>query len=300
MSDSRTGGAYLRSFWNMILSAMGVMPYAPASYGSFATSIVGKVFALVNFGFSLELSLPPLESQVIQPMQPRTAPRSEADVLFGYKFPVKIGDKERPYDGVVAYFDSDNTSTGKTNWDVLHSYFTADGTPEAHDPRVSILPENFETLGPYYVEPEDPLVNNSFADSHASNFRVKTMLLDPFTPLHLYTPILPIKSLKLPEWSVQTALEKMSAFFHVGPVLITRDVPTTYDSAKAVSADDWVKKQLDHTVNPEAAGIRLPISVGKKGSWNWLQPYPLSDAGDGKKHYNALDVGEDGKNSLPL
>lgn len=295
MSDSTTGGPYLRSFSDMIFSAMDLMPYAPASYGSFATSIIGKVFALVNVGFSLELSLPPLESQVIPPLQPPPAGPSDADLLLSYEFPVKIGDKERPYDGVVGYFDSDNTTTGKTTWTKLHSYFTANGTPETHDPRVSILPENFETISPYYVEPEGPLMNGSFAASHAANLNVKTMLLDPFTPLHLYTPILPIKSLRLSAWCIQSALEKMSAFFHVGPVLITRDVASAYDATKAVSADDWAKKQLENAVSPDTADIRLPIAVGRKGSWNWLQPYPLSDAGDGKRRYNALQVGEEGK-----
>jgi hypothetical protein len=39
---------------------------------------------------------------------------------------------------------------------------------------------------------------------------VKTLLIDPYTPLHLYSAILPIKSLKLPGWSLEGAMRNMS------------------------------------------------------------------------------------------
>ena len=194
----------------MITAAVETMPFAPAEYAAYSTSIVGKPFALVNAGFSLELALPPLESQITPPKQLNTDASPAADILFGYKFPVKIGDKDRPYDGVVGYFDSDNTTKGSTNWDMLHSYFTADGISKPGDPRLQILPENFDTLSPYYIEPEGPLKNGSFVESHATKFMIKTLLIDPYTPLHLYSPILLIKSLKLPAWTVQTAFQKMS------------------------------------------------------------------------------------------
>jgi hypothetical protein len=42
------------------------------------------------------------------------------------------------------------------------------------------------------------------------------------------------------------------------------------------------------------ADLRLPIPSASKGIWSWLQPYPDADAAGGR-HYNALDVGEDGK-----
>ncbi len=47
--------------------------------------------------------------------------------------------------------------------------------------------------------------------------------------------------------------------------------------------------------------MRLPIRGGKKGLWNWLQPYQVestaADVAEGadavETKYNALDVGED-------
>jgi hypothetical protein len=81
-------------------------------------------------------------------------------------------------------------------------------------------------------------------------------------------------------------------------VLLTQDIPGTYDPDKAIAADDWVQNQLSQDANPESAPIKLPIAMGRKGAWEWLQPYPFpEDRGDGKRHYNAHDVGQ-GKSFL--
>jgi hypothetical protein len=310
MTDLTTGAAYLRSFWDMITSSIEHMPFAPGDYAAYATSIVGKPFALVNAGFSLELALPPLESQISKEQQPAVPGASGADTLFSYKFPVKVGDKERLFDGVVGYFDTQNTSTLSTNFDSLHTYFTADGNPEPGDPRLGIEPSNFELLSPYYIDPDPSSLIGSYRAAHAARLKVKTMLIDPYTSLHLYTPILPIKSFKLSSWTVQNALQKMSkfslldsdvaltvtpgAFFRVGPILHTTNLPTEYDPAKAVSAETWARKQQEFSAGRDAPPISLPIGGGKKGQWNWLQPY-VTDEATGKRQYNALDVGEEGR-----
>jgi hypothetical protein len=39
---------------------------------------------------------------------------------------------------------------------------------------------------------------------------VKTVLMDPYTPIHLYSGILPIKSLQLPLWTMQKPMKNMS------------------------------------------------------------------------------------------
>jgi hypothetical protein len=200
---------YLRAFWDMITQATENMPYAPPEYSAYASSIVGKPLALTNAGFSLELATSPLLSQVTLPLA-RAGP-SEAETLFAYKFPIKIGDAERPFDGIVGYFDTDNTTTGSTDWLNLHTYSVAKPPAAPGDPRTLIEPESFPTLSPYYVEPDDGrLKDGSFAASHAANLVVKTVLIDPYTSLHVYTPILPITSLQLPSWTVQAALQKMS------------------------------------------------------------------------------------------
>ena len=88
-------------------------------------------------------------------------------------------------------------------------------------------------------------------------------------------------------------------------MLLTKDVPTKYDATKPLSTETWLQRQRERVVDPATAPIRLPIGGGKKGVWEWLQPYVMQDEQDGetKRKYNALDVGEEGKkheSSLPL
>lgn len=208
MTDA-TGPVYLRAVFDVIVAAVETMPYAPADYAAYSTSIIGKPLALVNVGVSLELAIPPLESQSTRPPKLDPSTPSGADILFSYNFPIKIGDKDRPYDGMVGYFETDNTTSGATTWEKLYTYFPASGATQPGDPRSSIEPSSFPSLSPYYVDPAGPLKNNSFRAAHATKYQVKTMLIDPYTPFHIYSPILPIQSLRLPAWAVQRALQKI-------------------------------------------------------------------------------------------
>ncbi|KAL8927115.1 MAG: hypothetical protein Q9208_002499 [Pyrenodesmia sp. 3 TL-2023] len=296
LSD-RNGGIYLRSFFQMITSAIETMPHAPPDYAAYATSIVGKPLALVEVGFSLELAHALLRSQIVpsppEPLGP--AAPTEPQPLLSYKFPIKIGDADRPFDGVVGFFDN---TDGVTDWGKLHTYFTSPSptaTLEDEDPRVPILPENFDTLSPFYTAPDDFTSSADYVTAKAEKLLVKTVLMDPYTPLHMYTPILPITSLQLPAWTVQRALERMSAFFRLGPVLLTKDVPARYDSSNPLDTETWMEKQREGETEPGTAKIRLPIGGGKKGNWEWLQPYQVEQegSGGGERKYNALDVGEE-------
>ena len=284
----------------MISRAIETMPHAPADYAAYATSIIGKPLALVNVGFSLELASPPLRSTAVSsppsPLEPAVS--TDPPPLLEYKFAIKIGDADRPFDGVVGFFDD---SAGDTDWTHLHTYFTS-SAPSEGDPRKFIKPENFDTLSPHYVNPADFPTSSAYVAAKTSNLLVKTMLIDPYTPLHVYTPILPIKSLQLPAWTVQRALEKMSTFFHLGPILLTKNLPTVYDETKPLDAETWMRRQREKETEQATAKIRLPIGGGQKGSWEWLQPYRVqSDDGlEDERKYNAFDVGEDGEPLLNL
>lgn len=290
------GAVYLRSFFEMVSRAIETMPYAPADYAAYATSIIGKPLALVNVGFSLELATSPLRGTTVPSPPSLLGPAIPTDPapLLDYKFPIKIGDADRPFDGVVAFFDN---QAGMTDWDHIHTYFTSPCAPIQGDPRLPITLENFDALSPFHVNPTDFSTSTSYVAAKTSQLLVKTMLIDPYTPLHVFTPILPIKSLQLPSWTVQRALEKMSAFFHLGPILLTKNLPPTYDETKPLSADTWMQRQTERETEQTTAKIRLPIGSGKKGVWEWLQPYQVkSDDGlEEEKKYNAFDVGEDGR-----
>ncbi len=57
----------------------------------------------------------------------------------------------------------------------------------------------------------------------------------------------------------------MTAFFHLGPMLMTTDVPAAY------SVTYQAQQDVDPTVLPNAPTVALPIS--NKALWRWLQPY---------------------------
>jgi hypothetical protein len=48
---------------------------------------------------------------------------------------------------------------------------------------------------------------------------------DPFVPFHAYSGILPTAAAQLPTWTWQAALKRMTAFFHMGPLLSKSYVP---------------------------------------------------------------------------
>lgn len=88
-----------------------------------------------------------------------------------------------------------------------------------------------------------------------------------------------------------------------GPLLVTKDVPVSYDPTRQLTASSWLENQRSvRPPNPETAPIRLPVIPNSKGAWNWLQPYSVpvqpsrGNAGveeDEETKYNALEVGQD-------
>ncbi|KAK1777164.1 hypothetical protein QBC45DRAFT_198973 [Copromyces sp. CBS 386.78] len=262
--------AYLQAFFDMINGAIKTMPFPPADYAGFANAIIGKPLALVNVGISLELAAPALVAQNTlgraRHRDPAYAANPDpgaayADDLARYSFPVKLGDATRSFDGVVGYFDTDNTLAGggATDWTSLHTYFLPD-RPTAH---VQSIAPPFPSLSPYFVHPE---TTPDMARAAAARWSIKSLLVDPYTPLHVYSPVLPSAALQLPAWTVQTALKRMEAFFRLGPVLVVDDVDVG------------------------GTPLRLPVP-GSKGTWRWMQP--VAAAGGGDATFVQLEVEED-------
>jgi hypothetical protein len=245
------------------------LPTTPAM-----SSIIGKPFALVNIGWSLELAAPALTSQNTLG-NPADDPYS---TLHNYSFSLKIGDINRTYDGVVGFWSSDNSSdSSATAFQTFNTYFIAswatlppsttiflpdgktyltlpDETLTSLSTKLSIpaatlqtlnlripltVPDfpiiksgNFLPLSPYYI-PSTTFTkpNTDYLTARTREYSVTTLLVDPYTSIHGYSPILPTKKLTIPAFVIQTAFDKMHAFFHLGPVLMTHDVPRTLDEA---------------------------------------------------------------------
>jgi hypothetical protein len=292
MVDKNDKGKFLMSFFHMINGAIKTMPYAPSEYSGYANALVGKPLALVNVGFSLELALPALTAQNTL----GELPVNEQDELSSYRFPFKIGDVDRPFDGLVGYFDTDNTTDGHTNWDKVYTYFP----DQTNSSFVKIGPENFMRLSPHYIDPvtlkatSSDATFQSYKQARAAQYKIVTMLVDPYTPVHAFSPILPIESLSIPPWTIQQAFTRMTAFFRLGPSLVSTDVYPTYDESRKLDPDTWATPLPDGvgTDSPVLPAIRLPVS-GKKGLWRWLQPYDVPGQTPDLPHdtkYNEMDV----------
>ena len=102
---------YLSAFVDMILqSTLSNQVAAPDSYAAFSSAIIGKPLALVNIGYSLELagaeninwSTVNTQRPDLHLLQPDGSPFASG-AAGGYTFPVKIGDVDRTFDGLVGY-----------------------------------------------------------------------------------------------------------------------------------------------------------------------------------------------------
>lgn len=268
---------YLKGFWSMLTMALDNLPPAPSSYAQFLGSVVGKPLALVTTGWSLELDSPPLTNQstrskISTPERQLIDPSNPDD---GYILHVKLGDKEREYDGLVGYFDGypqpDPESGEELAYDFVKTYFVSK-TNEFKN-LIPIAKDNYPTFKPYFVPPfpeDDPpnysgLVSpRSYADQHNSQLGLHVFgaIVDPFTAIHAYSSFLPATALALKPWTWQDALNNMVAFLHAGPLTLIDDVKG-YDPSRKLTAD--------------IAKERPPVNVGlpalAAGDWNWLQPY---------------------------
>lgn len=305
---------YMEAFFSMIEQSLEMnQAAAPSSYSSFASAIVGKPLALVNVGYSLELSGP-------EPKNWSTVNILPADMGFlkdptntkkgFYTFDYKLGDVERTFDGLVGYFKTKPTKNNavpglQSDYDLdnLYTFFT-DGMAPKGDPRKQLdddVSPHFENLTPYWtglpdtttLKPTDPSSRDNFAKtlatSHQSMMTIFGAICDPFLPIHAYSGILPNMPLKLPSWTVEQAMAQMTAFWHSGPLIVTQDVPAAYNISTPLDAN-YSKTLLSATLLTEAQAALLPpvptvgiplakpisSASGGQASYKWLQPYALS------------------------
>ncbi|EXJ79121.1 hypothetical protein A1O3_08622 [Capronia epimyces CBS 606.96] len=191
-------GVYLQAFLDMINGALKQSGPAPGEYAEALNCIVGRPLALVNMDNS--------------DADNSDADNSDAD--DSYRFPIKLGDSHREYDGLVGYFPQIDRSKSTNPPDdgnlplndefdltKLYTYFGLDQKPDV--PGVT------------------PALHQAPAASYAraSNdaLQVFAAILDPFQPIHGSSSFLSIKELKLLDWTWQQALNHMAAFLHMGP-----------------------------------------------------------------------------------
>ncbi|CAL1698581.1 unnamed protein product [Somion occarium] len=261
---------YLQEFFDVMTGALDDTMYAPNQYAGYLPAITGKPFALVNAGFSLELSHPP---HVNQSTNVPGGVIPEPD-LESYGFQVKFGDPDRTFDGILGYFR--NKSVMDFDLDNFYTYFPGSNGTESMT--VLIEPDNYPVLRPFY---------NSAGSGGIHDYTVKTptqmlteyndqlqvfgMLVDPFTQIHAYTGILPVQVLRLPEWALEQSLKNITAFFHLGPIIMPHDAPL-YDPARVLTSGS----SLDNIPAPPEGTPKFPVPSVAIADWAWLQPYAES------------------------
>ena len=74
------------------------------------------------------------------------------------------------------------------------------------------------------------------SDQRLQAATILSALVDPFTPIHLYSAMLPIKTLTIPQFALDTGLRQIATFFRTGPILLDDPLPV-YDDGKKVKED---------------------------------------------------------------
>ncbi|GAW19372.1 hypothetical protein ANO14919_088580 [Xylariales sp. No.14919] len=294
LDNFRRDPSYLNAFIQTINASLRSVPHTPDQYAEFLNAIVGRPLALANAAFSLELSEPPITSQSTSSgYHPQPSQRKIVD----YEFPVKIGDKDRVFDGLIGYFESqpgavaDSVPPGKELiYDSLMTYFDS-GTPAT----TTITKSNYPVLRPYHVSATELNIDTANPGSddnvrstaemrrkHVSRMTMIGALMDPFSAVHLYTGIQPVASLRLPGWSLQAAMERMTAFFHIGPLLVTDATTIRYDATKVLTPNYNLAALTEvkdipppdatgDAAVPKPAGVAIPAM--KSAEWNFLAPF---------------------------
>ncbi|KAI9749955.1 MAG: 40S ribosomal protein S28, partial [Chaenotheca gracillima] len=265
--------AYLSGFFQTISATVESVQAAPTSYAGSMLSVIGRPLALVRFGVSLQLADPPLVNQCTVAPQAQVSEVSITD----YQFKAKLGDMDNVFDGLFGYFDlaSPNSST-EFDLTSFYSYFSPPKPISQTDP--SRLLSSDLTLRPFYPDPHAM----DYMSEINGNLQVFAGIVDPFTAVHVYTALLPIRQLQLPPWTIEQGLSVISTFFKFGPILVPNDVPQ-FDPTKIIAKD----YRLDDET-PMAQTGTIPIPAIGLTDWGWLQPYwdPVEKA----TNYNLLGV----------
>ncbi|KAI5777098.1 hypothetical protein EDC01DRAFT_714248 [Geopyxis carbonaria] len=299
---------YTTELWDMLTQALAALQPAPSAYAEYVNALVGRPLALVNTGWALELAGPEYVNQAT------SAARQTPDTYLlsgagkrAYEFQLKLGDKARAYDGLVGYFtatpEKHRVPGAELDLTRVYSYF-ADAEATGHAKPAQVVPiatDNYPRLTAHWAPPAAASTRD-ITTARNDAMKVFGAIVDPFAPLHAYSSFQPVAALALPPWTWQRAMAAMTAFFHAGPLALTKDVPGFDDDRRVKQTVE--KKKDGKGVEREKTEIALPGLAS--ADWRWLQPYvPLDAEGcevddvDVKPVYNAHALSTVGNAQAP-
>lgn len=257
----------LKAFCHVINGALASTSHAPASYAGFLQGLVGRPLALANMGWSLELAEPPLVNQATS-----GALELKENSILEYKFKLKIGDGEKRYDGLAGYFASGDKGL---NLSELFTFFPVGGSAGGDKSTLirttAISPSTYPTIQPYYPSdaPSEKLLITQMAAQHNSQLQIFGAIIDPFSSIHASTGIVPTAAIQLTPWIVEAAMRKITAFFRLGPLLVTNDLPKPDKYLDSLPTAEEFRASA-------TAKVKLP-AITAVDKWAWLQPYMVGE-----------------------
>ncbi|KAH8702290.1 hypothetical protein BGW36DRAFT_372532 [Talaromyces proteolyticus] len=294
-TGSEKAREYLLAFMNLINRATENSRSVPGAYSECVNSLIGRPLALVNVGLSLELATDIKKNQSTQGNQPNIKPpysllppsdndsgdggdgEEPEEPTIQYKFPIKLGDVDRPHDGLVGYFHARASPEEENGLEVGDLYTPLPPNEKYPTSQIHQVDKaDFPRLKAFWLNPADYGHTNK-ASKAARSFIVDRnnmlttfgFIMDPFAPVNAYSSVLPNEKLSLPPWTWESALKSMTAFFHFGPLVVTDDV-AGFDADKQLEYD----YKLSDERQQMAGTVKLPsLAVAE---WSWLQPYPDS------------------------
>ncbi|TGJ78619.1 hypothetical protein E0Z10_g10147 [Xylaria hypoxylon] len=258
---------YLRAFAETVELALQNLPAAPKSYADHLNAAIGKPLALVNMAWSLELAAPEYTNQSCLFNESADA---KPESLGDHMWQVKLGDNQRAFDGLVAYFkarDDQDTGAGEDTTTPLFDYETFYTYYHRHDvhQQSSVHGDTGRSSGPLC-----PITNVNYP-------AFKSFWLDPLKYEGDYERYYIDRCRKLTAFAAVldpfTSVHAFSSFFPMGPLVIPGDVAPFQQEFSL---------QAGHSSETIVPGSAVPIPALKEGDWAWLQPYNVSAAADGE------------------
>ncbi|KAH7322578.1 hypothetical protein B0I35DRAFT_476514 [Stachybotrys elegans] len=266
---------YALGMLTMLETAYQATSSNTADHPDFLPAAFGRAFCLADFGCSIELAWPPLQN---------TCTQHEEESMYGpsdltdYEFPIGLGNAGAGFDGLAGYFDT----LGDPEIKDIYSDFGDARDPDTDVPGPYANP-TIKRQGPSLMlqcyHPAAAVAATStnktvagYASGHREALQLRSVILDPMRPLHIYTGgLLPMKDVILPHWAVGSAMKEMHAFFSAGPLLVPH-LPPPNDMRINVIAEGG-----NTTGQTKEPGVQVPVSG--LDDWTWWQAREVSGGG---------------------
>ncbi|WP_274911064.1 hypothetical protein [Streptomyces sp. WZ-12] len=233
------GPAALRSLLTVIDRTLSTTaPIGDAAPPHTPSVLVGRPLALMRVRFDLDLDGPPHTDPSWENLRDPQAP-----AYPGYRWPVRLGERNELTDGLVGYFHGEHRDT---DYRVLHTVLDEAELPDE-------ARQYFDPIGTgaSLTLPARP----PGSDPDHRNAAYLTLLADPRGTTHATTDVLPAAEVRLPARLVEPPLAELPVSFRLGPLPVSEYVP---DPAGVRAGE-------------QPPALVVPRPSDRYGTWTWAQ-----------------------------